>query len=77
MGNSTVDYNGSSMGLISATCPQSGSKKHSKIEERQYYDLCTELEGDSDTSNFLLGPSSIATKRCIPRRCLVPLLNIV
>jgi len=64
-GNSTIDYNGSSIHLVSATCPQSGSKKHSKIEERQYYDLCTELEGDSVTSKFFLRSSPISTKRRI------------
>jgi len=40
-GSSTVDFNGNAIGLVSATCSQSGSKKRSMIEARQY-DLCSE-----------------------------------
>ena len=40
--NSTVDYNGNPIGHVTATCPQSGSKKRSKLEDRGVYNLCTE-----------------------------------
>jgi len=65
-GNTTVDYNGGSIGYVTGSCPQAASKKRdgSKLEERQsYYELCT--EGDcyvscQDTSYYTIYPSDCA-----------------
>ena len=68
-GSSTVDFNGNAIGLVSTTCSQSGSKKRSMIEARQY-DLCS--EGDCEcfpqlqlrVNSGLLGQRSLTENAC-------------